>query len=103
MVSGKIDGGIRPSAYPAFQDWLEETRHEMGVLGVDGVERAFSDKNPWAETYQHLRDWAEFEASGLDLTKFLSPKDYAIVLFELVSSMLFTTKFTSYSWRRSTP
>lgn len=88
---GDLDGGIRPSAYIAFTDWVAALRTALGardgepavgLLNPALMAQALVTTRNRLEAYVRARDWAEFEASGLDLSKYMSPKSYALRLIE---------------------
>jgi hypothetical protein len=90
MITGGIDGGIRPAAYPAFVDWVTATRRALGaerpgqvvIVTPAALAAAAAPGNDRFQAYKRTRDRAEFEASGLDLRKFLDPQTYALQLLE---------------------
>lgn len=86
----KVDGGIRPNAYPAFLTLVDGLRQSLGaqsrndMVYVDGVRllRALDANQDRLMAYKRARDLAEFIASGLDPRLYLSPKTYALQTFE---------------------
>ncbi len=94
----RIDGGIRPAAYPAFKDWVVALREELGARGANDLVvldpvrllKAISTTQDRYVAYKRARDRAELEASGLDLKRHLTVKQYALQLLE--------ARFTNQEW-----
>lgn len=86
----KVDGGIRPNAYPAFLTLVDGLRRSLGaqsrndMVYVDGgrLMRALDANQDRLMAYKRARDLAEFLASGLDPRLYLSPKAYLLQVFE---------------------
>ncbi len=77
-----VDNGIRPYAMPLFAAWVNALRRSDGrekdgawanpmLLGV-----AVQDKSNWRKAYEGARNWAEFLASGKDISKYMTPEMY---------------------------
>ena len=79
-----IDGGIRPYAWPLFANWLNAIRrregreHDNEFASWTAVMEAYVDKSNWRRAYEDARNWAEFLSSGLDISKYITPKDYVV-------------------------
>ena len=80
LLTGNIDGGIRPSARPQFERWVTQIRVELGAQGSlergSGTQRmvipgaaelakALAATEEQQAFYVRARDWAEVDASGL--------------------------------------
>jgi len=83
-----IDNGPRPYAFPLFAEWVTALRRNSGrmhdedwaspVLLAKAYQGAFQNHSGWAMAYIDARDWAEFMSSGLDLAKYVTPKEYIV-------------------------
>jgi len=81
-----VDGGIRPYAFPLFANWVNALRRAEGREETKGDEGNFAtpfilataikDRSNWRKAYEDARNWAEFVSSGLDVSKFVTPKAY---------------------------
>jgi hypothetical protein len=81
-----VDGGIRPYAFPLFANWVNALRRAEGREETKGDEGAFAtpfimataikDRSNWRKAYEDARNWAEFTSSGLDISKYVTPKSY---------------------------
>jgi hypothetical protein len=81
-----VDGGIRPYAFPMFANWVnalrraegrEETKGEEGALATPFIiATAIKDRSNWRVAYEDARNWSEFLSSGLDISKYVTPKVY---------------------------
>jgi hypothetical protein len=79
-----VDGGIRPYAFPLFVAWVNALRRSEG-RETDGmmatpmiIATAVKDKSNFRRAYEQSRDWAEFESSGLDISKYITPQAYIL-------------------------
>lgn len=79
-----VDGGIRPYAFPLFVAWVDALRRSEG-RETDGMmatplilATAIKDQSNYRRAYEQARDWAEFESSGLDISKYISPQAYIL-------------------------
>ena len=91
IVTSKMDNGIPPLAYPAFKDLVNDVRLRLGarnrtdpviVFNPVRTMEAFLASAERLRAYVRLRDFAEFEASGVNLSKMIAPKPYALRLIE---------------------
>src|SRR5437660_3962558 len=81
-----VDVGIRPYAFPLFANWVNALRRSEGREETKGDEGNFAtpfilataikDRSNWRKAYEDARNWAEFVSSGLDVSKFVTPKAY---------------------------
>ena len=79
-----VDGGIRPYAFPLFGEWVDALRRSQG-REHDGtftnpviIGTAYQDQSNWRRAYEDARNWAEFMASGLDISRYLTPQVYIV-------------------------
>ena len=79
-----VDGGIRPFAFPLFAGWVTALRRAEGREKDDMmatptiIATAIQDKSNFRKAYEQARDWAEFESSGLDISKYVTPQAYIL-------------------------
>jgi hypothetical protein len=79
-----VDHGIRPYAFPLFANWVDAIRRREGrtqenaFASPAAVAEAYVDHTSWKRAYEDARNWAEFLSSGLDITKYIMPKDYLV-------------------------
>jgi hypothetical protein len=79
-----LDGGIRPYAFPLFAAWVNALRRAEGREKDDMmatpmiIATAVQDKSNFRKAYEQARDWAEFESSGLDISKYVTPQAYIL-------------------------
>jgi hypothetical protein len=79
-----IDGGIRPYAFPLFGNWVEAIRrregreHDNEFASWAVIAEVYADKSNWRRGYEDARNWAEFLSSGLDISKYITPKEYLV-------------------------
>ncbi len=81
-----VDGGIRPYAFPMFSNWVnalrraegrEETKGDQGNFATPFIlATAIQDRSNWRRAYEDARNWSEFMSSGLDISKYVTPKVY---------------------------
>jgi len=79
-----VDGGIRRFAFPLYVQWVKALRRSEG-RDKDGawaqpqiMAEAVVDKSHWRRAYEDSRNWAEFLASGLDISKYVTPQVYMV-------------------------
>jgi hypothetical protein len=84
-----IDGGINPSAYPLFVQWVNSLRRQGGAM-KDGdillnplpLGLAISQPSSRRQAYERAQYWAEILASGVDLRKYFTPELYMQLTME---------------------
>lgn len=92
------DGGIRPYAFPLFANWVNALRRAEGREETKGDEGNFAtpfiiatavrDRSNWRKAYEDARNWAEFVSSGLDVSKYVTPKAYLLHQMEADVSLV---------------
>jgi hypothetical protein len=89
-----VDGGIRPYAFSLFVAWVNALRRSEG-RETDGmmatptiIVTAVKDKSNFRRAYEQARDWAEFESSGLDISKYITPQAYILNQMESDVSLI---------------
>lgn len=79
LITGGIDGGIRPEAQPYFEHWVKAIRVELGaekwfareetnnfvLPSFSALAEAMEATRDQKADYIRVRDWAEIDASGL--------------------------------------
>jgi hypothetical protein len=93
-----VDGGIRPYAFQLFANWVNALRRAEGREETKGDEGNFAtpfiivtamkDRSNWRRAYEDARNWAEFESSGLDIPKYVTPKAYLLHQMEADVSLV---------------
>ena len=93
-----VDGGIRPYAFQLFANWVNALRRAEGREETKGDEGNFAtpfiivtalkDRSNWRKAYEDARNWAEFESSGLDVSKYVTPKAYLLHQMEADVSLV---------------
>jgi hypothetical protein len=79
-----IDGGNRPYAFPLFANWVDAIRrregreHDNEFASWTAIAEAYVDKSNWKRAYEDARNWSEFLSSGLDISKYVTPKEYLV-------------------------
>jgi hypothetical protein len=70
-LGGKLDDGIRQTAFPEFYDWAQEVRRNVGTIDITNalnvparLLKALPTSEAKHEIYLQQRDWAEFDAAG---------------------------------------
>jgi hypothetical protein len=89
-----VDGGIKPYAFPLFANWVNALRRSEG-REKDGtwanpmlLAKAIQDQSNWRKAYENARNWAEFISSGLDISKYLTPRVYMLNQMEAEVALL---------------
>jgi hypothetical protein len=93
-----LDAGIRPYAFSLFAIWVNALRRAEGREETKGDEGNFAtpfiivtalkDRSNWRKAYEDARNWSEFLSSGLDVSKYLTPKAYLLHQMEAGVSLV---------------
>jgi hypothetical protein len=79
-----VDNGIRPYAFFLFAEWVDALRrgqgreHDGAFTNPTVLTAIFTDQLNYRRAYEDARNWAEFLASGLDISKYLTPQIYIV-------------------------
>lgn len=97
MISGGIDGGIRPAARPQFERWVKairvhlgaetafgrgQSQQEMVIPGFQALAAALESAQMQQAFYLRARDWAEIDASGVRFPWHTDARAYALMILQ---------------------
>lgn len=83
LESAFMNFDIPLAARPLFVEWVNSIRRGNGRTSDNGMTTpmlwytaAREDRSNYRRAYEHARNWNEFAASGLDMSKYLTPELY---------------------------